>query len=260
MTPPKGNDSKTNQQVSIVMDVRDYTELEQKLQYTFRSKELLQQALRHSSFVNEQIEPDLQDNERLEFLGDAVLNLIIGHLLWERYPELHEGDLSKTRARLVNASQLGKIARSLYLGAYIKLGKGEVQTNGREKNSILADTFEALVAAVYLDGGFKAAFELTQSRFETLLDNRHALRRQHDYKSELQELVQLSRRDIPSYRIVQDFGPDHDKTFAVQLDACGIQTLGFGKSKKMAEQDAARKALEILKQADTQKTAEPRMP
>ena len=115
----------------------------------------------------------------------------------------------------------------------------------------MADAFEALVAAVYLDGGFGAAFELSQSQFEPLLDSRHALRRQHDYKSELQELVQLGRRDIPSYRIVQDFGPDHDKTFAVQLDVCGIQTLGFGKSKKTAEQDAAQKALEVLKQADT---------
>jgi len=233
------------------MDFRDCAELEHKLNYIFRSKELLQEALRHSSYVNEQNDAGLQDNERLEFLGDAVLNLIIGHLLWERYPDLNEGDLSKTRARLVNASQLAKIARSLNLGSFISLGKGEIQTNGQEKNSILADAFEALVAAVYLDGGFTAAFELTRSRFDPLLDNRHALRRRHDYKSDLQELVQVNRREIPTYRTVDDYGPDHDKTFCVQLKVCGIETVGFGKSKKMAEQDAAQKALEILKQADT---------
>ncbi|MGD8883539.1 MAG: ribonuclease III domain-containing protein, partial [Desulfobacterales bacterium] len=142
------------------MKTSDHFEIENKLEYEFRSKELLDEALRHSSFVNEQPDADLRDNERFEFLGDAVLNLIVGHILMERYPNLKEGDLSRIRANLVNESQLAIIARAIDLGAFIRLGKGEIQTHGSEKNSILAGAFEALIAAVYLDGGFKVAFKI----------------------------------------------------------------------------------------------------
>ena len=127
------------------MHTNDHYEIEKKLEYKFRSKELLDEALRHSSFVNEQPEVDLRDNERFEFLGDAVLNLIVGHILMEHYTEVNEGDLSRTRANLVNESQLAIIARTIDLGAFIRLGKGEIQTNGRDKNSILAGAFEALI-------------------------------------------------------------------------------------------------------------------
>ncbi|MGA8181058.1 MAG: ribonuclease III domain-containing protein, partial [Desulfobacterales bacterium] len=128
----------------------DLKKLQQELLYEFKNTDILSQALRHSSFVNENLELDIQDNERLEFLGDAVLNLVVGHVLMKRYPELNEGDLSKVRAGLVNESQLASIAEQMDLGLYIQLGKGEIQTKGWEKKSILANTFEALIAAVYL--------------------------------------------------------------------------------------------------------------
>jgi ribonuclease-3 len=229
------------------MDLKDHTEIEQKLQYQFNSNDLLEEALRHSSFVNEQADCDLRDNERLEFLGDAVLNLIVGHILMRRFPDLTEGDLSRMRANLVNESQLARIARAIDLGSYIRLGRGEIQTNGREKNSILADTFEALIAAIYLDAGFDVVFNIIEANFLTLINDRHPTANHHDYKSKLQELVQEEQRTMPKYSVTREEGPDHDKTFWIALNVFDIETHGCGKSKKMAEQDAARKALEILK-------------
>lgn len=228
------------------MEVNERTEIEKNLHYQFNSRELLEEALRHSSFVNEQADPDLRDNERLEFLGDAVLNLIIGHILMQRYPELREGDLSRTRANLVNELQLATIARSIDLGSYIRLGKGEIQTKGDEKNSILADTFEAIIAAIYLDGGFDAAFRIIEANFLPLLDSHPSDSNYHDYKSTLQELAQEQQGTIPQYTVIREEGPDHDKTFWIALKVFDIEAQGTGKSKKMAEQDAARKALEIL--------------
>ena len=228
------------------MELNEHTEIEQNLQYQFNSKGLLDEALRHSSFVNEQADPDLRDNERLEFLGDAVLNLIIGHILMQRYPELKEGDLSRTRANLVNESQLAKIARSIDLGSYIQLGKGEIQTNGSDKNSILANTFEAIIAAIYLDGGFDAVFRIIEANFLPFLNSHHPAGDHHDYKSKLQELAQEQQGTIPQYTVIREEGPDHDKTFWIALKVFDIEAQGSGKSKKMAEQDAARNALEIL--------------
>lgn len=229
------------------METSDYLEIETRLGYEFNSKELLEEALRHSSFVNEQPKFDLRDNECLEFLGDAVLNLIVGHILMERHPHLKEGDLSRTRANLVNESRLAIIARSLDLGTFIRLGKGEIQTDGREKNSILAGAFEALVAAVYLDGGFKTAFKIIENRFIPFVDLVHATTDSHDYKSQLQEWVQEKQGEIPNYKVVREEGPDHDKTFWITVKVFDIEAEGQGKNKKTAEQDAARRALEILK-------------
>ncbi|MBW2410236.1 MAG: ribonuclease III [Deltaproteobacteria bacterium] len=228
------------------MNTNDHVEIERKLGYRFHSIDLLEEALRHSSFVNEQPDLDLRDNERFEYLGDAVLNLIVGHILMRQYPDLKEGDLSRMRANLVNESQLARIARSINLGAFIRLGKGEIQTRGREKNSILADTFEALIAAVYLDGGFEAAFYLIDANFSPLLEGRSQTAGYHDYKSKLQELVQEKQGAMPKYRVIREQGPDHEKTFWIELTVFDIETQGSGKSKKMAEQDAAQKALEIL--------------
>jgi len=221
--------------------------LEQKILYKFNEINILEEALSHSSFVNEQDDANIKDNERFEFLGDAVLNLVVGHILMQRYPELNEGDLSRMRAGLVNESQLATIARAIDLGSFLRLGRGEIQTNGREKNSILADTFEAVIAAVYIDGGFYEVFKMIESHFSYLLNSIAASMDNHDYKSRIQELVQESHKIIPQYRVLQESGPDHDKTFNVQLDVREVRTEGIGKSKKMAEQDAARKALEILK-------------
>ncbi len=229
------------------MSINDHPEIGEKLRYDFNSIDLLEEALRHSSYVNEQTDPELRDNERLEFLGDAVLNLIIGHILMQRNPDLKEGDLSRIRANLVNEAQLARIARSIDLGLFIKLGKGEIQTQGRGKNSILADTFEALLAAVYLDGGFDAAFKIIETNFSPLLNDEDQTANHHDYKSKLQEIAQEEQGAMPKYKVRREEGPDHDKTFWIALNVLDIETLGSGKSKKIAEQDAARTALEILK-------------
>lgn len=230
-----------------IMEAKDPLCIEQILQYEFNDKNLLLEALRHSSFVNELGEPQLRDNERLEFLGDAVLNLIVGHILMRRYPDLKEGDLSRDRANLVNESQLAKMARSFDLGLYIQLGKGEIQTHGREKNSILADTFEALMAAVYLDGGFDTAYQIIETNFQPRIEHLRTTANNHDYKSQLQEKAQVDHGSMPNYSIMREDGPDHEKTFWVALKVLDIETQGSGKSKKAAEQDAARLALAILK-------------
>jgi ribonuclease-3 len=228
-------------------DGRQLTTFMQQLAYTFENPQLIEEAFHHSSFVNEKGDGSLRNNERLEFLGDAVINLAVGHLLMNRYPEIKEGDLSRMRANLVNESRLADVARSIHIGRWVQLGRGELQNNGQEKNSILADTFEAVIAAVYLDGGFDAAYRVVRRHLGTLFDGINAPDANQDYKSQLQELVQLTHREVPAYEIIDESGPDHDKTFGVRLCVRDITATGTGKSKKLAEQDAARKALEILK-------------
>ncbi len=228
------------------MDESQHRELEDKIGYRFQNVDLMTQAFHHRSYVNEMQEEDIQDNECLEFLGDAVLNLVIGHLLMQRYPDLKEGDLSRMRAALVNEADLADIARRIDLGSFLQLGKGEVQSNGHDKDSILADAFEALMAAVYLDGGFQTAFQLIGTHFLEKIEAVKAPSDQRDYKSRLQELVQSTRHVTPRYRLVDAVGPDHDKTFITRISMDQFQVEGEGKSKKAAEQDAARKALDML--------------
>ncbi len=225
----------------------DINELENKLGYGFKDKKLIHTALCHSSYVNEQSNADLKDNERLEFLGDAVLSLTSSHILMEKYPDLKEGDLSRMRASLVNETRLATIAKSIDLGDFLQLGKGEIHTNGREKKSLLANAFEAVLAAVYLDGGYDASFQIISNHFSSLLKSDTVSVVNLDYKSQLQELVQMTHKVIPPYRIIDESGPDHDKTFIVQLKIQDLSAEGTGKSKKLAEQDAARKALELLR-------------
>jgi len=220
--------------------------LENRLSYEFRNKDLLHQALRHSSYVNEMIENTLEDNERLEFLGDAVLSLIVGHTLMNLDPNLKEGDLSRIRANLVNESQLASLARELGLGSYVLLGKGEMQSCGDKKNSILANTFEALTAAIYLDGGFDRVFQIINRLYSDLTPSIHTATFNQDFKSRLQEYVQATQQSTPAYRIIREMGPDHNKIFVVGLRLDHLQTEGVGKSKKIAEQEAARKALDLL--------------
>jgi len=224
------------------------TKLEKNLGYTFKDTHLLDKALCHSSFVNEQLDIEMEDNERLEFLGDAVLSLTAGDMLMMRFPDMKEGDLSRMRANLVNESRLAGLARSIDLGAFIKLGKGELRTNGREKNSILADTMEAVFAAIYLDGGFAASFDTITNHLSPFLDSISKPAANRDYKSQLQELVQMTHQQIPLYEVIKETGPDHDKLFSVRLTLKDVAAEGVGKSKKMAEQDAARNALDILKE------------
>jgi ribonuclease-3 len=226
-----------------------FDELSKKVGYTFNRPELLLQALRHSSYVNEQGDINLEDNERLEFLGDAVLDLVISHLLMERFQDAEEGTLSKYRALVVDELGLYRVALTLKLGKYLLLGKGEEQSSGREKSSILADAVEALLGAVYLDAGFNKTMEIITRLFAPLLDRVETQEMVHDFKSLLQEYTQENCKTLPEYRLVRESGPAHDKIFTVVLTIDG-KTLGQaeGKSKKEAEQKVAREAFLCLKE------------
>jgi ribonuclease III len=229
------------------MSEQDLPALENELGYQFKNIALLREALQHSSYVNEQRDLGLQDNERLEFLGDAVLDLVITHILMEHFPETREGDLSRMRATIVNESQLSSVAQSLNLGQHLLLGRGEALSNGQEKKSILADALEAVIAAVYLDGGLQAGFEVIHRQFSEIISQVGDRLAAEDFKSRLQELVQVRFKRIPDYEVVAESGPDHDKTFEVRLSiGNSLTTYGTGKSKKAAEQAAAQVALEKL--------------
>lgn len=243
----ENQDRRTEQVMETNLKNPDFSSLEEKLEYRFADRTLLAAALRHRSYVHENPESGT-DNERLEFLGDAVLNLIVSHILMELFPNLTEGELSRTRAGLVNEERLAGAASSIRLGDYLLLGKGESRSNGRHKNSILADTFEALVAAVYLDGGFAAAFDLIRTHFSPFFEAVETEENPvYDYKSLLQEHVQSKHLDMPAYEIIAESGPDHNKTFRVALTVNGLRTEGVGKNKKAAEQDAAQKAWQQIK-------------
>jgi len=224
----------------------DREALQTTLRYAFTDPGLLEEAMRHSSYVNEQSDAQLRDNERLEFLGDAVLNLVIGDLLMKAYPQWREGELSRIRANMVNEAQLADVARDLGIGAHLLLGKGEMQSNGQDKSSLLANAMEAVIAAIYLDGGFHGAFRFIAFHFDALIQVAPTLTSDQDYKSRLQETVQSAIKAIPQYRVDQESGPDHAKTFYVTMTVGDIAAQGVGKSKKAAEQDAARKALALL--------------
>jgi len=222
-------------------------ELQKKIGYRFKSLDLLNQGLRHKSFVHENVDAEGQDNERLEFLGDAVLDLIIGHLIMDRYPDYPEGSLSRLRASVVNETRLAKIARDLSLGEYLLLGKGEEMTRGREKSSILSSTLEALLATIYLDGGYKKAFKAIAQLFSLTLEVAEKESFYQDYKTKLQELSQDTLKATPRYVLAKEYGPDHDKVFGVQVQIQGkVAGVGAGRSKKEAEQRAARRTLEKL--------------
>lgn len=229
------------------MSEQELSSLENELGYQFKNIGLLREALQHSSYVNEQRDPSLQDNERLEFLGDAVLDLVITHILMEHFPKTREGDLSRMRATIVNESQLSSVAQRLNLGQHLLLGRGEALSNGQEKKSILADALEAVIAAVYLDGGLQAGFEVIERQFSEIIAQVGDRLAAEDFKSRLQELVQVQFRTIPDYEVKAESGPDHDKTFEVRLSiGNSLTTYGTGKSKKAAEQAAAEVALEKL--------------
>ncbi|MBC7357643.1 MAG: ribonuclease III [Desulfacinum sp.] len=222
------------------------------LEHRFRDPSLLRQALVHRSYAHENPEKAAGDNERLEFLGDAVLSVTMAHLLVERFPDLNEGDLSRLRASLVNERRLAQVGRAMGLGRLLLLGKGEEQSGGRRKPSLIADAVEAVLGAVYLDGGLEAAFRVVRKFLGPLLEEEaeaaDPLRTlDKDFKTRLQEITQARFRRTPAYAVEGEDGPDHDKTFhvAVTLDD-EILARGTGKSKKAAEQDAARKAVERL--------------
>ncbi|MBU0969499.1 MAG: ribonuclease III [Proteobacteria bacterium] len=221
--------------------------LEKNIGYAFKDRSFLVNALCHRSYLNENQESCDCDNERLEFLGDAVLGLCIGHILMEKSPSKREGELSKLRSNLVSEPGLADMARSIDLGRFINLGKGEFFSGGRDKNSILSDAFEAVIAAVYLDAGFDKTHPVVaaifQDAIQTALFDFHPL----DYKSTLQEYAQETFATTPRYTVVKEIGPDHDKTFEICLELADIKATGVGKTKKAAEQDSARNVLAIVR-------------
>ena len=219
--------------------------LEEKLGYTFQNRALLENALTHSSYANENKHTGAQSNERLEFLGDSVLGMVTADYLYRVHPDLPEGDLTRTRAALVCEGSLVEVAQQLELGTYLKLGKGEDAGGGRERPSIVADAVEAVLAAVYLDGGIGSARKIIQ-RF--ILDREEEKSGSRDYKTALQELVQRESGQVLAYRLVGSTGPDHAKRFQVEVELNGVPVgAGEGRSKKEAEQMAAKAAIAKLK-------------
>lgn len=222
-----------------------YDGLEQKLGYVFDNKALLETALTHSSYTAEQGKSYTGNNERLEFIGDAYLDAIVGLKLFAIMPEAHEGVLSKTRAAVVCARSLAAIGKELGLGAFLRLGRGEEISGGREKESLLADAMEAVLGAILLDGGYDRAATVVKELFADTV--RLAVKGElyRDYKTLLQERLQERyRADSIVYEIVSEEGPDHDKVFDVQVSVCGrVLGRGKGKSKKEAEQSAAQSVI-----------------
>ena len=221
-------------------------ELEARLGHAFRNAALCETALTHTSWVNEAGQPERSDNERLEFLGDAVLDLVVSDLLMRRFPDRREGDLSRARAALVSEPGLAQVAVALELGRFILLGKGEERTGGRGRPSILANALEALMGAIYVDAGFDAAAAVASRLFESRIEevDQHA---RLDYKSRLQERAQALWQTAPVYEVVAEEGPDHDKRFEVALSLAGRPYgRAIGRSKKEAEQGAAAAALDAI--------------
>ena len=213
----------------------------------FRDAQLLESALTHRSFVHEHYEASLQPNERLEFLGDSVLNFLTAQYLYHAFPTHSEGQLTAMRAALVRAATLARFAREFQLGTYLKLGKGEEHSGGRERNNLLADAFEAVLAAIYLDQGMEAAEQFLRPLLEAEGARVTTNGLQLDDKSRLQERVQSERNQTPRYRTILAEGPDHNRTFTIEVFA-GDEKLGVGvgNSKQLAAQAAAQAALAYL--------------
>ena len=222
--------------------------LEVVIGYSFKDRQLLCQALTHRSFVNETGDKSVRDNERLEFFGDAVLDFFLSDQLYRRFPDSSEGELTRIRASLVDEESLARLAGNLDLGKYLRLGRGEEKSGGRGKKSILADAYEALLAAVYLDGGADAVHFLMETHLLPLLQRHANGTVSRDYKTEFQELSQALRGVTPSYLLKGTSGPDHDRIFRVEALVAGEHFgEGTGKSKKEAEQAAAREGFARLK-------------
>ena len=224
--------------------MRDLSEFEQRIGYIFKRRDLLTRALTHKSYSHEARQENIRDNETFEFLGDSVLGFVIGDLLFQRFPTLDEGALSKIKAYLVSANSLAAKARTYGMGEVLYLGVGEEKSGGRKKESLLANLFEAMIAGVYLDGGIEPARQLIERSFvrdlETI-DEEDLLF--HDYKTALQELAQGKGLQLPEYNVVDEVGPDHDKRFVIEVKIGNLVARGEGSSKKEAQQQAAKHAL-----------------
>ncbi len=224
------------------------TALEERLGYSFRNRALLETALTHSSYANENRASGIVCNERLEFLGDSVLGVTVADFLYRHFPDMPEGRMTRLRAELVCEQSLHRVALELHLGDYLRLGKGEEHNGGRKRASILSDAVEAVIAAMYLDAGMETAAGFIH---RCLLDDIRAIETPTftDYKTSLQELVQRHSGQVLSYELVGEEGPDHAKTFRVQVCLNGDPIgRGIGRTKKEAEQAAAANALEALRE------------
>ena len=220
-------------------------DLEKAIGYQFRDLSLLQNALAHSSYANERWHNSLMSNERLEFLGDSVLGMLVANYLYRTFPNRPEGELTRMRADMVCEKTLARVAGQLELGKHLLLGKGEEQGGGRSRDSILADAVESVIAACYLDGGMEAAKAFVEKFILVTVPTQKM--NNADYKTALQELVQQKKNQTLSYRLVGESGPDHDKKFEVELTLNGtVVGTGTGSSKKRAEQQAAQAALNKL--------------
>ncbi|NIS60697.1 MAG: ribonuclease III [Proteobacteria bacterium] len=219
--------------------------LQGEISYQFNDLDLLNVALTHRSYTNERSGTTYQDNERLEFLGDSVLNVIISHLIMESFPHFREGQLTRLRASLVNQKSLARVSKNLGINQYLLLGKGESRRGGREKSSLVSDAYEALIGAVYLDGGFEKAFRVVEKQFIPLLDR--GLTDDGDFKTEVQQISQRLFGCSPRYRLSDVSGPEHDKTFGAEIFIDGrLYGYGSGKNKKEAQQKAAQEALKRI--------------
>ena len=225
----------------------DLATLQQILGVSFNDPSLLEQALVHSSYINENPGFALTSNERLEFLGDAVLGFVVTEKLYQDFPHMTEGEMTRLRATLVRRDTLSRIARAIRLGDYLYLGKGEEASGGRRKPANLASALEAVIAAIYLDHGSATTKDLILRLFDIELQKVVSHGAEADYKSQLQELIQARQKQAPAYYVVEAMGPDHDKRFTVEV-RIGDTVLGrgSGKSKKLAETEAACSALEQL--------------
>ncbi len=222
-------------------------ELEEVISYRFKDPGKLLLALTHSSYANEKRSENLNSNERLEFLGDSVLNIITSDYIYKNHPELPEGEMTKTRAAIVCEASLMICANKIELGQYLFLGRGEENTGGRTRTSILSDAFEALIGAIYLDGGISAADVFIKESMKDIYQNINNRQVFRDYKTQFQEIIQKQSDDRISYRILDERGPDHDKIFTAQL-LVGDKAYGSGdgRTKKEAEQNAAKDALDKM--------------
>ena len=234
----------------------DLNRFEAILNYEFRDRSLLQLALTHPSVAQEE-ESSTLHNQRLEFLGDAVLQLIVTHDLFEKFCDADEGPLTKARARLVNRRSLANHARHLGLGQYLRVSRGEEMSGGRDRQSALGDAFEAVIGAVYLDSGFDAACDLVRRLLQTELGEIELIPRLENPKGELQELLQAQSSNPPQYQLEGVSGPDHDRLFSCSVYHNGVKLgRGSGKSKKEAEGQAATKALRTLRKDEDQAQSE----
>lgn len=228
-----------------------WKEFQEQIGYTFKNEQLLRQALTHSSYANEKRMKPHSDNERLEFLGDAVLELVSSEFLFLHYPDMPEGDMTKLRASLVCEPTLANCTQPLELGKYLYLGKGEDLTGGRERKSILSDALESVIGAIYLDGGFANAKEFILKFILTDIEHKKLF---YDSKTILQEIIQAQGTGKLNYQLVEEKGPDHAKCFIVnaRIDEKVIAS-GEGRTKKAAEQEAAYRALLLLREQEKEK-------